>query len=228
MSNKPLQFTPDQIVINDQQTRQILNFFYRDAAPPLHINHVSHQLKSIAQTMLIDGIQATKAQSALINGLRDIIPVSKNIALGASAAKTLCNILNGGYNFHNNIQEAKSKNTLSPEDFQNGKIAHNVKVFLANQYGRVVEIAADPFIASREEKTTRHAMQDDPAFKNLPENMQKAVLAYTNQQDQTKLETHQTAQNTPNQFGISPALKASLDETQRQTEQNTQNQGRSV
>jgi hypothetical protein len=69
-------------------------------------------------------------------------------------------------------------------------------------------------------------MQDDPAFKNLPEDMQKAVLAYTNQQDQTKLETHQTAQNTPNQFGISPSLKAQLDEEMQQ--KNQQSQGRSL
>jgi hypothetical protein len=225
---KPIrEFQPNEIVINDQQTRQILNFFYRDAAPPVHINHVSHQLKSLAQAMLVEGIEKTKMQTAFFQSLPAGIPIIKNIALGATAMTHLVTVLKAANNVNNYIDEATPKNIISIEDLQNGKIAENIRSRLAYNLRREFDIRSNPYTAhNKQSDLPLHAMQDDPAFKNLPENMQKAVLAYTNLQDQTKLETHQTAQNTPNQFGISPSLKAQLDEEMQQ--KNQQSQGRSL
>jgi hypothetical protein len=81
------------VLIDEQQTRKILSFFYPESANMIHTEKMSHVLKSLDQAMLVEGIEKTKMQTAFFQSIPAGIPIIKNIALGATAMTHLVTVL---------------------------------------------------------------------------------------------------------------------------------------
>jgi hypothetical protein len=221
------EFSPNEIVITNAETKKILSaIFPAEATQINNLPYVSHELKSFAQGIILEGIEMSKIQSTYFNVLKDTVPITKSVFSSMSAIEKIYNVGEKIYDNYKNINDAKQPVKLTREEIRNGKIYKNILDKINNNFRTPLHDRLDVSLnkdtnhqqyakveLSYEEKLKAH-----PRFSHLSHEQQERALKAA----QAKDEIMQAEMPMPN---ISQQDLADAQAQQRQIDEQQINMG---